>query len=74
MTQSLSEILDKMNELQNQLDDAFKERAQHLRYELKNKRVVFEKEVLDAHRAFRIHLAQRHPDRGAEQHHERCLH
>jgi hypothetical protein len=57
MSQSLSEILDRMTQLQDQLDDAFKERAENLRYELKNRRVVFEQEVLDAHRAFRIHLA-----------------
>ena len=56
MNQSLSEILDKMTELQEQLDDAFKERAQQLRYELKNRRVVFEQEVLDAHRALRTRL------------------
>jgi hypothetical protein len=57
MTQSLSEIFDRITQLEEQLDEAFKERAQHLRYELKNRRVVFEREVLDAHRAFRIHLA-----------------
>jgi hypothetical protein len=57
MAQSLSEIFDRMTQLEEQLDEAFKERAQHLRYELKNRRVVFEREVLDAHRAFRIHLA-----------------
>jgi hypothetical protein len=57
MSQSLSEILDRMTQLQNQLDDAFKERAEQLRYELKNRRVVFEQEVLDAHRAFRTRLA-----------------
>jgi hypothetical protein len=57
MAQSLSEIFDRMTQLEEQLDKAFKERAQHLRYELKNRRVVFEREVLDAHRAFRIHLA-----------------
>ena len=57
MTQSLSEIFDRITQLEKQLDEAFKERAQHLRYELKNRRVVFEREVLDAHRAFRIHLA-----------------
>ncbi len=57
MTQSLSEIFDRMTQLEKQLDEAFKERARHLRYELKNRRVVFEREVLDAHRAFRIHLA-----------------
>ena len=57
MAQSLSEIFDRMTQLEEQLDEAFKERAQHLRYELKNRRVVFEREVLDAQRAFRIHLA-----------------
>jgi hypothetical protein len=57
MTQSLSEIFDRITQLEEQLDEAFKERAQNLRYELKNRRVVFEREVLDAHRAFRIHLA-----------------
>lgn len=57
MSQSLSEILDRMSQLQEQLDDAFKERAEQLRYELKNRRVVFEQEVLDAHRAFRTHIA-----------------
>ena len=57
MSQSLSEILDRMTQLQDQLDDAFKERAEQLRYELKNRRVVFEQEVLDAHRAFKTHLA-----------------
>jgi hypothetical protein len=57
MSQPLSEILDRMNQLQEQLDDAIKERAEQFRYELKNRRVVFEKEVLDAHRAFRTHLA-----------------
>jgi hypothetical protein len=57
MSQSLSEILDRMTQLQDQLDDAFKERAEQLRYELKNRRVVFEQEVLDAHRAFRTRLA-----------------
>lgn len=57
MSQSLSEILDRMSQLQDQLDDAFKERAEQLRYELKNRRVVFEQEVLDAHRAFRTRLA-----------------
>ena len=56
MSQSLSEIIDRMTQLQDQLDDAFKERAEHLRYELKNRRVVFEQEVLEAHRAFRTHL------------------
>lgn len=56
MSQSLSEILDRMTQLQDQLDDAFKERAAQLRYELKNRRVVFEREVLDAHRAFRTRL------------------
>jgi hypothetical protein len=58
VNQSLSEILDRIAELQDQLDDAFKERAQHLRYELKNRRVVFEREVLDAHRALRTRLSQ----------------
>jgi hypothetical protein len=57
MSQSLSEILDRMSQLQEQLDDAFKERAEQLRYELKNRRVIFEQEVLDAHRAFRTHIA-----------------
>ena len=57
MNQSLSEILEHMTQLQDQLDDAFKERAEQLRYELKNRRVIFEKEVLDAHRNFRTHLA-----------------
>jgi hypothetical protein len=57
MSQPLSEILDRMTQLQEQLDDAIKERAEQFRYELKNRRVVFEQEVLDAHRAFRIHLA-----------------
>ena len=57
MSQPLSEILDRMNQLQEQLDDAIKERAEQFRYELKNRRVVFEQEVLDAHRAFRTHLA-----------------
>jgi hypothetical protein len=57
MSQTLSEILDRMNQLQEQLDDAIKERAEQFRYELKNRRVVFEQEVLDAHRAFRTHLA-----------------
>ena len=56
MSQSLSEILDRMTQLQDQLDEAFKERADQLRYELKNRRVIFEQEVLDAHRAFRTHL------------------
>lgn len=56
MSQSLSEILDRMTQLQDQLDDAFKERAAQLRYELKNRRVVFEREVLDAHRALRTRL------------------
>ena len=56
MSQSLSEILDRITQLQDQLDDAFKERAEQLRYELKNRRVVFEQEVLDAHRAFRTRL------------------
>jgi len=56
MSQALSEILDRMAQLQDQLDEAIKERAEHLRYELKNRRVVFEQEVLDAHRAFRTHL------------------
>jgi len=57
MSQPLSEILDRMTQLQEQLDDAIKERAEQFRYELKNRRVVFEQEVLDAHRAFRTHLA-----------------
>lgn len=39
MSQSLSDILERMNQLQEQLDDAFREHAEHLRYELKNRRV-----------------------------------
>ena len=58
MSQPLSEILERMTQLQEQMDDAIKERAEQFRYELKNRRVVFEREVLDAHRAFKIHLAR----------------
>jgi hypothetical protein len=46
-----------MAQLQEQMDDAIKERAEQFRYELKNRRVVFEREVLEAHRAFKVHLA-----------------
>jgi hypothetical protein len=46
-----------MTQLQEQMDEALKERAEQFRYELKNRRVVFEREVLDAHRAFKTHLA-----------------
>jgi hypothetical protein len=58
MSQSLSELLHTISELQDRLDEELKERGQHLRYELKNRRVVFEQEVLRAHREFRTHLAR----------------
>ena len=58
MNQSLADMLHAISELQDKIDDELKERAEHLRYELKNRRVVFEKEVLRAHREFRVHLAR----------------
>jgi hypothetical protein len=58
MSQSLPDILHKISELQDQLDEELKERAEHFRYELRNRRVIFEHEVLRAHREFRTHLAR----------------
>jgi len=58
MSQSLSDILRKISELEVELDEEIKARAEHFQYELKNRRVVFENEVLRAHREFRTHLAR----------------
>lgn len=58
MSQPFSEIIEKISQLQGQLDDMLEERARQFRYELKNRRVIFEKEVLEAHRAFRTGLSQ----------------
>ncbi len=58
MSQSLSDILHAISKLQEELDEKLKERAQQLQYELKNRRVTFEREVLGAHREFRTHLAR----------------
>lgn len=58
MSQSLSELLHTISELQDRIDEELTERAQNLRYEFRNRRVVFEQEVLRAHREFRVHLAR----------------
>ena len=58
MSQSLSDMLHTITELQEKIEEEIEERAQQLRYELKNRRVVFEQEVLSAHRKFRVHLAR----------------
>ncbi|HEB89180.1 MAG TPA: hypothetical protein ENI85_06385 [Deltaproteobacteria bacterium] len=58
MSEPFSELLEKIARLQEQLDDAFEERARRFRYELRNRKVVFEREVLEAHKAFRTRLSQ----------------
>ena len=58
MSQTLIDMLHSISEFHDKIDEELKERAEHLRYELKNRRVVFEHEVVRAHREFRINLAR----------------
>ena len=58
MSQSLSDMLRAVSELQEKIDEELKQRAEQLRYEMHNRRVVFEREVIHAHREFRVHLAR----------------
>lgn len=56
MTKSTDQILARMRELQEQLEEDFARRREEFRYRLENGRVVFEREARRQQREFRIRL------------------
>lgn len=57
MSRTTEQILSRMRELQDQLEDDFARRREEFRYRIENGRVVFEREARRRHREFRIRLS-----------------
>lgn len=54
MTSKITELVDKIAKLENQLFEEMKEQQEEFQYKLRGKKVEFEEAVLKAHRRFKI--------------------
>jgi len=54
MTSRITELVDKIAKLENQLREEMKEQQEEFQYKLQGKKVEFEEAVIEAHRRFKI--------------------